>query len=526
MPGACDKLRSVTSPVEASIMSDYLRRGLAAANARNPVEAAQWFRKAVDENPLDATAAAWLGQALCAIGERLEGTARLFQAGEIMLKQPLAKELPKVIEVIVQLQQWGDVASALTLCRRAAEIEPNNGRIRQLLAVCLGQRNEPHQALAACNAALALIPGEPMLSVLQASLEADARRFADARNHLEALLKRPLAPLQAFRANKELARTLDALGDYDSAFAALAAAAVLARSVPEFQRFDAGLIPAMISANQEAFDRALLGRWSATTFADVRSAPTFLIGFYRSGTTLTQAVLDVHPEIYVADESDLLFEVQRELQRIDPAPGKLAEKLGRLDREHISRLRNLYWSQARGRYGDAVDRPVFIDKFTMNTIDVGLINLIFPDAKIIFMMRDPRDVCLSCFMQLMVPTPATIHLHDWSTTANFYAAVMRWWMHIRELLTLPCIEIRYEDAVTEFQPAYSKILSFLGLAWNPALTQFHQQAATKFIASPSRNQVAQPLYSSSLARWRRYESHYGPIAQILTPFVTEFGYDE
>ena len=456
-------------------MSDHLQRGVAAAKARNPVEAVQWFRKAVDENPADSKASAWLGQALCAIGERLEGTARLFRAGETMLEQRLPGEFSKIIEIIVQLQQWSDIPAALSLCRRAAEVEPQNGHIQQLLAVCLGQLNKASDALVACNAAIAVAPGDPMLTVLQASLEADGRQFTDARNHLEVLLKRPLAPLHTFRAHKELARALDALGEYDAAFSSLDAAGALSRSVPDFQRFDPQLVPGMIAANRETFDRALLDRWSGTTFADARAAPTFLIGFYRSGTTLTQAVLDAHPEVFVADESNLLYEVQRELQRIDPKPGKLADRLARLGKDDISRLRNHYWSQARGRFGTGTERPIFIDKFTMNTVDVGLINFVFPDAKIIFMMRDPRDVCLSCFMQLMVPTPATIHLHNWVTTATFYALVMQWWMHIRELLTLPWIEIRYEDAVNQFEPTYSGILAFLGLKWDPALIQGKQE---------------------------------------------------
>jgi Sulfotransferase family len=157
-------------------------------------------------------------------------------------------------------------------------------------------------------------------------------------------------------------------------------------------------------------------------------------------------------------------------------------------------------------------------------VEAGLINVIFPDAKIIFMMRDPRDVCLSCFMQLMVPTPATIHLHGWQSTADFYATVMTWWLHIRDMLTVPYIEIRYEDAVDLFEPTYTRILSFLGLAWEPAMLAFHTRAKKKFIASPSRNQVAQPLYTSSLARWRHYDRYYAPIEKTLAPFIAAFDY--
>jgi hypothetical protein len=186
----------------------------------------------------------------------------------------------------------------------------------------------------------------------------------------------------------------------------------------------------------------------------------------------------------------------------------------------------VYWTRARGRYGPDADRPVFVDKFTLSTVDVGFINFVFPDAKIIFMVRDPRDVCLSCFMQLMVPTPATIHLHNWATTIDFYVLIMRWWEHIRALLTVPWIEVRYEDAVTEFETTYSQVLSFLGLTWDAALNQFHARAAGKFISSPSRNQVAQPIYASSLERWRKYESQMAPAAQALVPFVRTYDYPE
>jgi Flp pilus assembly protein TadD len=510
--------------VEAFNMSDHLRRGMAAAQARNPVEAAEWFRKAVDENPADSKAAAWLGQALCATGERLEGTARLLQAGETMLAQRVPGEFPKIIEIIVQLQQWSEMNAALTLCHRAAEADPKNGEIQQLLAVCLGQLNRPAEALAACTVAIALKTGDPMMGILQASLTADCRQFTTAKDMLLQLLKQKLTPLQAFRANKELARTLDALGEFDAAFLRLVAAGALSRSVPDFERLNPKLLPAIIAAGRDTFDTALMGKWSGTDFDDGRSAPVFLIGFYRSGTTLTQAVLDTHPAVFVADEPNLLFEVQREIQRLSPAASTLADQLSGLTQADILKLRRLYWAKARGRYGEGASKEIFIDKFTMNTVDVGLINFIFPDAKVIFMMRDPRDVCLSCFMQLMVPTPATIHLHGWESTARFYEDVMKWWMHIRAQLTLPWIEIRYEDAVTQFESTYTSILSFLGLAWNPGLTQFHAQAASKFIASPSRNQVAQPLYVSSLERWRHYASHYAPVAPILEPFVTSFGY--
>jgi len=83
------------------------------------------------------------------------------------------------------------------------------------------------------------------------------------------------------------------------------------------------------------------------------------------------------------------------------------------------------------------------------------------------------------------------------------------------------LEFKYEDAVTDFEGTYRKVFDFIGLDWNPAVVNFHQSAAKKHIVSPSFNQVTQPLYTSSVARWRRYEKEFEPINGILEPFLKE-----
>ena len=153
----------------------------------------------------------------------------------------------------------------------------------------------------------------------------------------------------------------------------------------------------------------------------------------------------------------------------------------------------------------------------MNTVDLGLINCIFPDAKVVFVMRDPRDVCLSCFMQLMVPTPTTVQVLNWAGTAAFYGQVMDWWLYIKEQMTLDLIEFRYEDVVADFETTYRKVFDFLGLSWDPAVVDFHNHAAKKFVASPSRTQVVQPLYASSVGKWRCFEPAFEPVKNVLGP---------
>jgi tetratricopeptide (TPR) repeat protein len=504
-----------------------MHKGLAAAQARDASEAAVWFGRAVEAEPSDPTARAWLGQSLCSLGRRLEGTAHLRRAAsDLLASADISGHLDQALETIAQLQHWSDFDGALDLARRAVELAPAHPRAQQLLAVTCGQLNLTEAALAAGEAALALAPDQLMMQVLQGSLEADAGRFEDAEQRLATLLLRRPPDREAFRAHKEMARIVEALGDDEDVFPHLDAAAALAPRLPEHQAQNPALIPNLIRANLGAYDPELLGRWAGAEFPEPsRPRHAFVVGFFRSGTTLTQEVLGAHPDVFVADEANLVWEMQRELHRIDPSAAPVAAKLARLDLAGIARLRQAYWDAARARYGADIDKPVFVDKFTMNTLDLGLINVVFPEAQVIFVMRDPRDVCLSCYTQLMVPSPATVHLLDWRETARFYGQVMDWWLHIRERLTLPVTEIRYEDAVAAFGPTFRRIFAALGLPWDPAVQDFHRNARGKFIASPSRNQVSRPLYGSSVARWRRHEGHFADVAEVLEPYVRAFGYE-
>ncbi|MHB1094158.1 sulfotransferase family protein [Thiobacillus sp.] len=507
-------------------MTNFVQRGYAAIQARNFADAVHWFEKALEETPDDAQTMSWLGQTLCSLGRRAEGARYLRQSGQHLLEGArLSGDINRVLEITQQLQQWGDFPGALELLSQAVLVNGSGFRGFQLLAVTLAQLNKKTEALDAGRQALARAPENIMMQILVASLEADAGLNDDAMRHLETVLSGKPNAREAFRAHKELARVLDNLKVYDQVFPHLQAAAQVSASLPEYSQQNLALLPDLIQANKAGFDRELMGRWSGHAFPQNQPAPIFLIGFFRSGTTLTQEVLGAHPDVFVADETDFVWAMQRELQQMDGSTDSIPDKLRKLDLPGVLRLREFYWNRVKGRFGEGIGQRRLVDKFTLNTIDVGLINCIFPDAKVVFVMRDPRDVCVSCFMQLMVPTPATAHLLNWQGTADFYAQVMNWWIHIRQQMTLDFTEFRYEDAVAQFEPTYRRVFDFLGLTWDPAVVNFHEYAQKKYIASPSRNQVAQPLYSSSVARWRRYGAAFVPVAEKLGPFIRAFDYE-
>lgn len=503
-----------------------MRLGQAAIQNKNLPEAVHWFSQAAQENPKDPQVLACLGQALCWQGRRDEGLVHLRQSGQLLSKKARKnRDVNLMVDLADQLQHWNDYTGAAKLCQQAIEINPNFVRGFQLLALSHSRLNQKKPALAAGKQALKLAPDSAMLAILVATLEISDGQSESARQRLEKVLKNPLLKAEEkYRAHKELARVLDKLGIYDQVFTHLHAAGDVSPRLPEVQRQDAKLVPNMLASYETGFDSALLGRWANGKFPADQPAPVFVLGFMRTGTTLTQEVLGAHPKVFVADETDLISAMANELRRMFNHQGNIPQMLRQIDWEGVLHLRSFYWQRAKALFGDSIDSRLFLDKTTMNSIDIGLINCIFPDAKLIFLLRDPRDVCLSCVMQTMVPTPSTVQLLTWNGTARFYAQVMNFWAVMKPKLTLDFIEFRYEDAVFEFEPAFRKVFDFMGLEWHPEVADFHKHAAGKFIASPSFSQVAQPLYSSSVGRWKHYDAEYMAVADILQPFIEAYGY--
>jgi tetratricopeptide (TPR) repeat protein len=508
-------------------MSQYMQLGQTAIQNHKIDEAVDWFTKATQESPKNPQIKACLGQSLCWQGRRDEGITHLRQSGQLLLKKSRkTRDTSLALDLAEQLQHWNDYKGALELCKQAVQVNPDFVRGYQLLALTHSRLNQKKSALAAGQKALKLVPNSAMLAILVATLEIAEGLLVQAKQRLEkALQQKSLTLEEKFRAHKEMARLLDKLDEYDQVFAHLHSAGDISPQLPEIARQNLNLVPQMLKTNKAGFDQELLGRWAGTLFPDDQSPPVFVLGFMRTGTTLTQEVLGAHPDVFIADETDLVLASVKELARMSNHQGTLPEQLKRLDLAGVLHLRQFYWNRAHALFGEQIGKRLLLDKTTMNSIDLGFINCIFPDAKLVFLIRDPRDVCLSCIMQTMIPTPSTVHLYSWHNTAEFYAQVMDWWLTVRPRLSMDFIEFRYEDAVFQFEPAFRKVFEFMGLTWDPKVAEFHKNAAGKYIASPSFSQVAQPLYSSSVSRWRHYASEYESISTFLQPFLSEYGYD-
>jgi tetratricopeptide (TPR) repeat protein len=484
------------------------------------------FKQILSIKPNHAEALAGVGQKLCWQRKRREGTSYLRLAAKQVEKDAIKRrDISQLIQLSGQLQHWGDGEAALKLAQCAVRISPHSAVAQNTLAMSLSRINRDDEALQAAQNACRILPEDPGCNTLLAILETRQGKLDQARLRLNRIIEQEHDQLSVARACLELATVLDKQKEYGSAFELLNKAAAIHQTLPETAKVNHSHIFDSISKNKAGFDKALLTRWTLQDLQDdALPSPSFLFGFLRSGTTLTEQVLAAHPDLFTSDENELIFELTQELAKITGLANNIPEALSACSTEQVRHLRRYYWQRVEEEYGGLAIQKRFIDKVALNSIDAGFISVVFPEAKILFALRDPRDVCLSCFMQPFTASTATVNLLSWQGIARQYAAVMDLWLYLREIIQPGFLELRYEDTVTNFEETYRRVFALLNLDWRPEVKAFHQRAQGKYIHTPSFAAVSQPLYKTALARWRRYENQIEPILPILKPYIDAFGY--
>jgi tetratricopeptide (TPR) repeat protein len=506
--------------------AEWLARARQSVAAGRFGDAEFWFREVLAARPNDAEALAGVGQALCWRRRRREGREYLRQAAKQVERQGLKnRDTGALLQLSGQLQHWGEMDAALRLARLGVRLAPESAVAQNNLALCLARVHRVGEALPPARQAAERLPGHPGCQILVALLDQAEGRLAEARARLEQVTATGSDPEQTARAWLELGAVLDKQQEYDAAFAAFRRAAELHAGLPAARAMDHGRVFDSLARHKAGFDEALLNRWTAKDFADGLPVPGFLFGFLRSGTTLAEQVLDAHPEVVASDENDFIFELAQELARRTGIPDDIPAALKRIGLDEARRLRKFYWQRVAEEYGDEALRKRFVDKLALNSIDAGLIATLFPEAKILFALRDPRDVALSCFQQAFGLSPATVNLLSFEGIARQYAAVMDFWLHIRARIAPEFLELRYEDAVGNFEATFRRVFGLLGVEWRPEVLAFHERARGRYISTPSFAAVSRPLYQSAVARWRRYARHCEPVLPILQPYIEAFGYE-
>jgi tetratricopeptide (TPR) repeat protein len=397
-----------------------------------------------------------------------------------------------------------NVSAALELYDRALVSEPKSADLQYRRGCCLRHLGDFDGAAAAFRQALSVSADHAQALLALVRL----KRLQDTVQVRDQLARIVAAPARAasdpIEAGFALGEILDAAGEPDAAFLRFAESNRRLEQIREAngQRFDRAATAAFV----EAVDRGRAAEYVHNTVAwgNPTDLPVFVVGMPRSGTTLVEQICASHSRIVGAGEL-------RAIQKIDKLVGALSWK-----RENprawdagVARAQADKHAAELARIGAGALRVV--DKTPLNLMNLGLIGALYPNARVIWCRRDPRDIVVS--NHLMYFAWGNLYSTDQSNCAFTTRHMDRLGEIWRRELKLPILEVSYEDLVDDLDAHVRKIIDFLGVPWEPGCLEFHKTARS--VTTPSSWQVRQPIYSSSVGRWRRYERHLGPMLATL-----------
>ena len=236
---------------------------------------------------------------------------------------------------------------------------------------------------------------------------------------------------------------------------------------------------------------------------------------------MLEQILASHPDIEAMGERSCLVDSQDAFT----IPLEGLDRLANSSPDELEPYRKAYWTRV-AQEGSTPQRRVFVDKMPLYSVFLCLVAKLFPRAKILFAIRDPRDVVLSCFRRRFVMTQQMYALTSLESAADYYDGVMRLSGIYREKLGLEFCNLRHEDMIADLEGETRRLCDFLGVPWNAAMEDFARTARSRSVNTPSGPQLARGLSSQGVGQWRRYRKELAPVLPKLAPWVAHFGYAE
>ncbi|HUA37525.1 MAG TPA: sulfotransferase [Candidatus Sulfopaludibacter sp.] len=425
--------------------------------------------------------------------------------------------------------------------RRAAEQKDVKPATLVFLAELYERLHRPDEVAQLIDRALQMDRSFAPALLVRARLEQQTGHWEAAEKRLRELL--PKADRETrVSANYQLGAVLDRQGRYDEAMSAFLEAKKPLQAGHYFlqrQVLNAHLREMLTSLSADVFQRWF--EFGRELEPRKLSGPALLCGHIRSGTTLLEQVLDAHPGIISAEETPIFYDdVYVPLVRARPAKAPRPDLprhfqvvipvelpvLEEASRELLRQVRENYFRMMELCLGEPIGGRLLIDK------NPALIHLlfgfhrVFPEMKLIVTLRDPRDICLSCFMQNFAPIKlkhtAYFNLED---TVEEYVQEMNIWRAIAPMLSGRYLEVRYEDIVEDLESVARKTLDYLGTPWDARVLRFHEHARQKLVRTPTFADVTKPIFKTARGRWHNYQKYFEPHLHRLEPFVKAFGYE-
>ncbi len=237
---------------------------------------------------------------------------------------------------------------------------------------------------------------------------------------------------------------------------------------------------------------------------DNRPSPVFLVGFPCSGEDLLQRLLESYPGVCVSTGNQALLHVRKTLDEMVSGLGDVLKKIRGLTPDQLRRLRGEYWRKLATSFHGSRNPFVTVDYNPFNILELGLINAIFPDARVIVTWRDPRDVCVSAFLRPFAFNPLTALLRQWVTVARFYGGVQQYFLQWMPYLDFRMLHVSYESMVSDPWQEMERVLRFVGISW-----------VTGYKTYTDFSETTQTFLESQITGWQNYLQFFEPVNPLL-----------
>jgi len=441
------------------------------------------------------------------------------------------------------LRELGNLDEALACALEVLRLAPDTAESHVLYASVVGSAGRHEDAISAYQKALAIAPEKAGVMCSMAhhmktignqdeAIATYRQSISTAADHAEAYWS--LANLKTFRfegneiaamqsllddddlpdessvqIHNALGLDCEARNDYDDAFAHFEQSNLMRRKAEKYDPVEneTGMEKSISVFSKDLFEKH-------ATAGNPDSAPIFIVGLPRSGSTLIEQILASHSMVDGTHELSELTQAVKNIRKGAANQDRYPDNITNLSPDQLAAIGQDYIASTKKYRSDA---PHFIDKNPNNFVLIGLLRLVLPNAKIINARRHPLDSCFGTYKQLFAAGQP--FSYDLTELGEYYVQYQRLLDYWHQQLPGFVLDVHYEQVVADLKTQVRRILDFCGLPFEQSCLRFHE--TERAIKTASSEQVRRPIYSSSVNLWRNYETHLDELIHILKPLLSD-----
>ena len=425
----------------------------------------------------------------------------------IKILEKLNVATPNQSSILIPLaRSWnlfGDIDKALGYLKQSesTDLDP---KIIEVLRAEIYERSGKHDLL---DESVAKLPHEAKLLNIRARALMARKKYEEAVDLLESEYEIGALEVNEIIANCFfLAKAYDKLGEYDKAW-------LTAQKAHELDEtpFNADAHFGLYKEMTEFMNTDLVGSLAEGPTSDIE--PFFIVGNPRSGTSLLEQILSMHPDVSNGGEMSIGHTMQLHVARMTDSFHPWPTSMIDIREEDAKALSEQYIAANRELGGT---RKVVSNKALNLSLQLGFLSKILPSSRAVMLHRHPLDNAVSCYTtNLLVSGHA--YTNSLETLGKTWVARKKIADHWLQTLSIPMIELHYENLVADQRGETQRLISFLDLPWQEDCMEFHK--SKRVARTISYDQVNQKMYSSSSGRWKNYEKHLGPVIDAVSDYI-------